>query len=285
MQENKPSVAAPFASILPAEISGWRKSVEDQVFDRDNVFDYMDGAGEIYLAFDFRFVFVREYAKTDAPSLVVEIYQMSSSQDAFGVFTQDTDGDDFKLGQGAIYAGGLLRFWKNTLFVRILADQETPEAKSAVLKLGEIVASSVSEEGEKPSLLSALPSEGLEAKSLRYFHTLISVNAHYFLANVNVLNLSPETEIAMARYDKDGARARLLLIGYPSTERAFDADGRFVEMFLLERFIPDGRPAPKKLENGKFAGVSRQGRFLIIVLDADKKSVLEWLTNKVSMNL
>jgi hypothetical protein len=285
MQEDKPLAAATFASILPQEISGWRKTAEDQVFDRDNIFDYMDGAGESYLAFDFRFVFVREYAKADAPSIVVEIYQLSSSGDAFGVFTQDTDGDEVAVGQGGIYAAGLLRFWKNTLFVRILADRETPEVRDVLMRLGEIIASSVSQDGEKPGLLKALPAEGLEAKSLRYFHTVISLNAHYYLANVNILSLSPETEAALARYSREGSQARLLLVGYPSAESAFNANGRFVEMFLLERFEPEGQPGPKKLENGKFAGIARQGRYLIIVLDADKKSLAGWLLKLVSTNL
>src|SRR4030067_2515703 len=67
---------------LPQEISGWQKSRDDQVFNREDIFDYLDGAGELYLAFDFQFVFVREYAKPEAPAVVVEVYPMSSSADA-----------------------------------------------------------------------------------------------------------------------------------------------------------------------------------------------------------
>jgi len=245
----------------------------------------MDGAGEIYLAFDFQFLFVREYAKLGAPSIVVEIYQMGSSEDSFGMFTQDTDGEEANVGQEAIYAAGLLRFWKDTIFVRILAEKETPEAKSAVMKLGGAIEASITQEGKRPELISVLPAEGLKPKSLRYFHTLISLNSHYYLANVNILNLSPETQVVMVRYEKDGAQARLLLIGYPSAARAFDAYGRFVEMFLLERFIPDVQVQPKKLENGKFAGIVWKDEYLIIILDADTKSLLEWLVKRVSVNL
>jgi hypothetical protein len=286
MQENKPAYSgSAFASVLPAEISGWKTGREDQVFGRDNIFDYMDGGGEVYLAFDFRFLFVREYVKTAAPSIVVEIYQMSSSEDAFGVFTQDTDGDEVKAGQDGLYAGGLLRFWKSDIFVRILADQDTQEAKSTVLKLGGVIEASIIREGKRPQLISVLPAEGLRPKSLRYFHTLISLNAHYYLANVNILSLSPETQAVLARYDKDGAQARLLLVSYPSGEKALDACGRFVEMYLLERFVPGGRVRPKKLENGKFAGIVRKDKYLIITLDADDKALLEWLVKQVSVNL
>ena len=270
---------------LPPEVSGWKTGREDQVFTRDDVFDYMNGGGESYLAYDFQFVFVREYVREDAPSIVVEIYQMSSSEDAFGVSTHDTDGDKFDLGQGAIYAAGLLRFWKDKIFVRILADRETPEAKAVIMQLGTIIVRTISQDGEKPGLVKALPTEGLRPKSLRYFHTLISLNVHYYLANVNILNLSPETQVVMARYKKDGSEARLLLVEYPTVERAVDAHGRFVEMFLLERFEADRKVPPKKLEDGKFAGVARSGKHLIIVIETDKKSVLDWITKTISQNL
>jgi hypothetical protein len=275
----------PLRKALPSEISGWKIGRDDQVFARDDIFDYLDGGGEIYLAFDFQFVFVREYIHADAPTIVVEIYEMSSSPDAFGIFTHDTDGDEVDLGQGAVYAAGLLRFWKGKSFVRIMADRETPEAKSAVMELGVNIAGAIAQEGEKPPLIQALPKEGLLPKSLRYFHTLISLNAHYYLANVNILNLSPETQVVMARYEKDGSRARLLLIEYPAVERAVDAQGRFTEMFLLERYQGGRNVPPKKLEDGKYAGSVRNGKFLIIVVEAEKKSLLEEISRAIAHNL
>jgi len=275
----------PLRQALPPDVSGWKTGREDQVFTRDDVFDYMNGGGEIYLAYDFQFVLVREYVREDAPSIVVEIYQMSSSEDAFGVFTHDTDGDEVELGQEAIYAAGLLRLWKDKIFVRILADRETPEAKAVILELGAKIAASIDQEGDRPGLIKALPAEGLRPKSIRYFHTLISLNAHYYLANVNILNLSPETQVAMARYEIEGSQARLLLVEYPTLEGAFDAHGRFVEIFLLERFEADRKIPPKKLEDGKFAGVVRKGRYMIIVIEAENNTVLEWITETISRNL
>jgi hypothetical protein len=270
---------------LPQEVAGWKRSQDDQVYNRDGIFDYLDGAGELYLAFDFRFVFVREYAKADAPSIVLEVYQMSSSDDAFGIFTQDTDGQEVRLGQDALYAAGLLRFWKDKIFVRIMADRDTPEARDAVMKLGEAIDSAVPEAGPKPEILRNLPVEGLEPPTIRYFHTVISLNSHYFIANANVLNLSPETRVAMARYEKKGARATLILVEYPSADRAYSAYGRFVEMYLLQRFVPEAKVPPLKLDNGKYAGVVREGRNLAIVVEADDKATVEWLLKQASMNL
>jgi hypothetical protein len=285
-QENRiPPAASAFASILPQEIAGWAKSREDEVFTRDNIFDYMDGGGEIYLAYDFQFVFVREYARDNAPSMVVEIYQMSSPGDAFGVFTQDTDGDEVKMGQGAVYAAGLLRFWKNKIFVRILADRETPEVKPVIMDLGAAIARAEKGEGEKPDILDLLPPEGLDLKTLRYFHTLISLNSHYYLASANILGLSPETSAALARYEIAGEKPRVLLVAYPSPGAAESAYAQFVKTYLKEKPLPEGKTIAAKLENEKYASAFRQGRFLILVLEADTPSLCERLSEGISSRL
>ncbi len=247
------------AKALPQEISGWQKNGDDQVYDRADIFDYLAGAGEIYLAFDFRFVFVREYARAEAPSIVVEIYQMSSAADAYGIFTQDRDGREVRVGQDALYGAGLLRFWKDKVFARIMADRETPEAQAAVMKLGGAIDSAIPGTGPRPEILAKLPVEGLNPLTVRFFHTVISLNSHYFMSNVNILNLSPQTRVAMARYGKNGAQGTLILVDYPSEDQAYSAYGRFIEMYLLQRFapgprVPAGRARKQEVRRGGPSG-------------------------------
>src|SRR5512139_2364878 len=270
------------AKALPQEVMGWQKGEEDQAYNRDDIFDYLDGAGELYLAFDFRFVFVKEYTKPDAPSIVVEIYQMSSSADAYGIFTQDTDGQEVRLGQDALYGAGLLRFWKDKVFVRVMADRETPDAKEAVMKLGGAIDAAVPEAGPQPEILGRLPVEGLEPQTVRFFHTVVSLNSYYFMSNVNILNLSPQTQVVMARYKKDGARGTLVFVEYPSEDKAYSAYGRFIEMYLLERFVPDRKFPPVELENKKFAGGVQGGRYLALAVEANDKATAEDLLKRAA---
>src|SRR5208337_2430947 len=140
---------------LPLEVRGWKADGQDKVFTRQTIFDYMDGGGEIYLAYDFQRLLAREYAKADAPRIVAEVYQMASSRDAYGVFTHDNDGQPVSVGQAGLYSAGLLRFWKQRFFVRLQAEDETPEVTTALLALGNRIASEIPQEGKKPSLLTA----------------------------------------------------------------------------------------------------------------------------------
>ncbi len=67
---------------------GWQPRAERRITPA-KIFDYMDGAGELYLAYGFRSLLVRDYAKPGEPKITCELYQMPSSADAFGLFSQD----------------------------------------------------------------------------------------------------------------------------------------------------------------------------------------------------
>lgn len=273
------------ADALPLRIDGWAAEGEDLHFDRNNLFDYMNGAGEIYLAFDFQFLFVREYTRATAPSVVVEIYQMGSSEDAYGLFTQDTDGEAVVCGQDAIYAQGLLRFWKDRIFARILAEKELPATRSVVMKLGEMMAAAIPEEGRRPALLQFLPSSGMKPRTVRFFHTQVSLNSHYYLSSANILNLSPATGALLVDYDVDGEKAKLLLVSYPSSAEASEAAGQFATRYLEKKTWKGQKLVVKEIDKGKWAGVQHEDKYAIIILEAEGRSLCQRLAHEAYQNI
>jgi len=90
---------------VPNEIYGWKAQGEVEIYDRETIFDYIDGAGEIYLLYGFRKVMVFHLAKVDQPTIVVEIFDMGSAEDAFGVFSHAREGEEIGVGQGSEYRG------------------------------------------------------------------------------------------------------------------------------------------------------------------------------------
>jgi len=266
---------------LPTKTAGWVAAGADRYFTRDNIFEYMDGAGEIYLAYDFRRLLVREYEKRAAPRIIAEIYQMSSSEDAYGIFSHDTDGQPVTLGRGAIYAAGLLRFWKDRIFVRLLAGEETAGTKAAVMALGKNIDAALPSAGKKPRLLAALPLPGLLRGSVHYFHTQVSLNAHYFLADSNLLNLSPKTEVVLARYLRSGRKVRLLLCRYADAAEAKAAFEQFNKVYLHDRSAPKLPGRVEKVERGEFVSARWNEAFLILVFEARDPRTCEALTEAV----
>jgi hypothetical protein len=260
---------------LPQEVRGWKTAGSDKVFTRQTIFDYMDGGGEIYLAYDFQRLLAREYARPAAPRIIAEVYQMASSRDAYGIFTHDTDGQPVSLGQMALYSAGLLRFWKGRFFVRLQAEDETPEVKTALMTLGNRVALGIPQEGRKPSLLVALPPQGLIESSVHYFHTPVSLNVHYFLDDSNLLNLNSRTQAILARYQQGSDKPYLLIVRYPRPGDAKAAFDQFSKVYLRES--PTGNAVFRKLEKGQFAGGRREEGALLLVFEGGSRESAEKL--------
>jgi hypothetical protein len=260
---------------LPQQILGWKTDGPDKVFTRQTIFDYMDGGGEIYLAYDFQRLRAREYARPDAPRIVAEVYQMASSRDAYGIFTHDMDGQPVSVGQMALYSAGLLRFWKDRFFVRLQAEDETPEVKTALMSLGDRIASAIPQEGRKPSLLAALPPQGLIQSSIHYFHTSVSLSVHYFLDVSNLLNLNLRTEAILAHYQQSSDKPHLLIVRYPKMGDAKAAFEQFSMVYLRE--TPRGKAVFHKLEKGQFAGGRCKERTLLLVFEAGSRESAEEL--------
>src|SRR5512136_3073062 len=131
--------------VLPSAVAGWTWDGKEARYDARTVFDYIDGAGEMFLAYGFEKLAVRRFEKADQPPLTVECYRMASAEAAFGVFSFERQDEGIGIGQGSEQGGGLLRFWKGRYFVSIFADGEGAEAESAILQLARLTAATIRE--------------------------------------------------------------------------------------------------------------------------------------------
>lgn len=270
--------SSPLRNLLPLTVLGWTPSEEDAVFTRETIFEYMNGAGELYLAYDFDVLLVRQYEKPAAPPIVVELYQMQTSADAYGLFVHDTDGEPVALGAGAFYSAGYAWFWKGNLFGRIMADRETEESKAAVLALGKLITDTFSQDGAPPELLAYLPPDGLLPRTIRYFHTIMALNAHYYLADENLLNLDEQTNVVLATYQQANRNVRLLLVQYPNPDLAQTAFDQFVSGYWQSSSATGSPMVIKQREDAQWGSARRAGAFVILVFEAPDETTCVNLT-------
>ena len=258
---------------LPQQAGAWSARSDDRIFDEKTIFGYINGAAEVYKAYNFRQCLSRRYSLSGGPAIILDIFDMGSSQDAFGVFTHDLDGKKVDIGQEGRLRPGWLSFWKGRFFVSIYAEEESPAAERAVKDLGHRVADKITGTGGKPEFLALLPPEGLRADTIRYLHHPIVLNYHYYLSDDNILNISADTDVALAEYQRANQAARLLLVNYPTREKAGQSQAAF-----LKHYLPDAdKQGAALLEDGKWAAVRGKGNLLAIVLEADSKEFAEEL--------
>jgi hypothetical protein len=269
------------AGFLAGEYDGWRGAGEDRTYDRKTLFRHIDGGAEIYLAYDFRRVLVRTLTRKGEPSLNVEIYDMGTSFDAFGIFSFEREGKELGIGQGSEYGGGLLRFWKDRFFVCAYADRETPAAKKALLGMGTAVARAIKSTGKRPQILDILPADRLEERRIRYFHHHQCLNYHYWLSDANLLNLDGKPEALLADYAGGGGTAHLLLVLYEDAASAEAAGKNFIAAYMPEA----KKTLAARMENGKWTAAALRGAYLSIVFEAPSRDSAEALLESVKRRM
>jgi hypothetical protein len=262
---------------LPMQAGRWSAQTGDRIFDQETIFSYIDGGAEVYKAYNFRQCLSRRYTLSGGPAIILDIFEMGSSEDAYGVFTHDIDGATVDIGQDGRYRPGWLSFWKSRFFVSIYMEEESTAAEQAVKELGRQVADKIAGHGPKPEILSQLPPAGLLKDRIRYLYHPIVLNYHYYISDENILNISVDTDVALAEYQLGNQAAQLLLIKYPTSENAAQSQADF-----LNHYLPDAdKKGAALLENGKWAVIHKKGHLLAIVLEADSREYAELLLKNI----
>ena len=267
----------------PASAEGWKWDGKEEAYGSRAIFDYIDGAGEVYLAYNFKNLIVRQFEKTGHPRIIAELYDMSSSNDAYGIFSLERQDEEAGIGQGSEFGGGLLRFWKGNFFVSVYADGEGPEAGLTILSLGRVIANSIPLTGQTPKLISALPDGkmGLVEKSIRYLHSHILLNQRFFVATQNILNLNSKTEIILAQYLRAGKKIHLLLVRYPDVKEAEAALHSFKRAYMPEGF----ENGLLQTEDKKWTTTKKVNEFVLIVFGAGSEQEGEELVKETEKKI
>jgi len=294
---------------LPRTLGVWTRSEEIRRILPDKIFDYMDGAGELYLGYRFKYLEVAEYSAPGEDQILVELYRMDSSDDAFGLLSGDWGGEPVETdktrmknggpawfpGHRALYGAGLLRIWSDNLYARVMAYRESAQSKEAVLRLGRVITGG-RKSAPAPALVRALPEETGAAFRLRtdrfcYFRSNLVLNSVYFLSTKNILDLDRSAEAVTASYPPaptsvGGRSIQLVLIRYADEKTARNALAHFERVYLPEKRIS----APKTssgsegfwhIEDG-WMGCARSGRVLALVFECpDRTAAVELVSDSI----
>jgi hypothetical protein len=236
MTQNDPLVSV--QARLPRAVGAWTAVESTERYDPQTIFSYIDGHAEVYLAYGMQGCLARRYlpSKGDV-AIVLDVFFMASSEDAYGVFTHDQEGDPVSLGQAALVRANWLSFWKGRFYVSVYAEDEADGSQDAVVELGRLVDQAIAEEGRRPALLECLPQEGLDPKSVRYFHDRQLLLYHVPGLRGHPLASNGRHPTILARYFRGGARALLLIAehGNLDSARAAEAAALLNEDFAAAR--------------------------------------------------
>lgn len=170
-----PKVAILLLALLPKPdaATGWAWREQPRTYAPDALYEYIDGAADLYRSYGFREVAVADYVKGEGDDgwVTVDVYDMGAPLHAFGIYGSERppDVEPFPAGAQGYESEGLIAFWQGDYYVKVmLIDGEDMDAARS---LARATAEHLPGAAEMPAELTRLPIEGRVAGSERYVKT------------------------------------------------------------------------------------------------------------------
>jgi hypothetical protein len=206
-------------------IDGWEKPDEVDVYVPDNLWDIINGAADVFMAYDFQTLYWGEYTKSSDSDIyiVLEIYRQGDPVNAFGVYSQERPRSPqlIDIGVQGYNLPGVLHFFVADCYVKIRSHDRSEETAMAMEKIARHVSDAIDSDPSFPAQLSILPEEN----KVRFSEEFINTNflGHPFLSRAFV-----------STYEIEGERFNLFMIDTESREKSREMLSKYYEFSKQE---------------------------------------------------
>ena len=238
-------------ALIP-KIDGWTATETPRSFFPDTLYEYIDGAAESYIGYDFKELVVAEFAKAGTQaSLTLEIYDMGNDLNAFGIYSAERfpDNKTVDIGTHGYIEGEVLNFIAGTDYVKLLCFNGGDATASILEAFARKVAAAAGTKGAIPALFSVFPKDGLVPNSEKYIRR--NVFGFEFLGNGYLVS-----------YKTDGVEFEGFVI-----ELEKGQDPAVLMKRLLDFFAGDGQTVEPLLSGHRVRNKYAQNMYLGIAGD------------------
>jgi len=241
------------ARLLPQLAEAGTVTAGERQFYSFDLYRYIDGAADGFLAFDMIAMVHQEY-KAKVVDITVDIYDMGKPLNAFGIYSAERSPNYHFLSLGAEgYASDfILNFFQSEFYVKLSAFSNDGKSVPDLAPLAQAICAKIGGEKLLPAALSILPAKHRLAHSEKFVGK--APLGHEFL--------SPAIE---ATYLIDGKQVILLI------SKASDAAGAGQRADQLrDYFLKSGKVAPApNLVPGGFRGSNQYDGEIVFFLRGD----------------
>ena len=198
-----------YEKLFPA-VAGWEMTGDIDVYDWESLWDIINGAAELYYAYDFQEMYWGRYSNPDDDGtyIVMEIYRQGNPVMAFGVYSQERPRPPrlVEVGAEGFAAPGALHFFVSDLYVRMRSHDTSPEIAETMENLARKVSDIVEARPTFPEITRKLPAHGRVPFSEQFIQT--NFLGHSFLSGAFV-----------SSYEISGKRFNLFVIEHENGEQ------------------------------------------------------------------
>ena len=161
-------------------LKGFKTVTDYPVYVPDNLWDFINGAADNYLAYEFIDLHVAEYKK-GKEVIKLEIYRHEDNTMAFGIYSSERSPSfSFgKIGAQGYIVDGAINFFKGNYYVKIRTYSKKPKILQAAESLAYRTADLLEGNSGLPGVLSRFPAEGKKDNEETFINR--SVLGHSFL--------------------------------------------------------------------------------------------------------
>lgn len=168
------------AQQLFPEMKGYKTFDEYPVYTPEDLWDYINGAADGYLALGFTDLQIREYVRGKS-KIKAEIYRFGDDSQAFGMYSMERSPGYYfiKVGVQGYSEQGLVHFYKDRYYVKLMTHSGSEKVNSRMRELASLISGRIEGSSDFPALLGLFPAEGRLDNEETYL--LESVLGHGFL--------------------------------------------------------------------------------------------------------
>jgi hypothetical protein len=207
---------------LPDRAADWARAPQIRMFNAGDLWEYIDGGADQYLAFGFQDLAVTQYtSRTTRTVVTAEIYRMAEPVGAFGIYRQEVNpkARPVALGVEGRASSNTIRFWTGAFYVKLTTPPgggRMPELEA----LGAAIGKGLGPPGALPAQVAWFPPAGLLPDSIKYIPA-------------DALGQAAFTHAFEARYEHPGEPSTALVVPFASDTAAAAALARY-EAFLAK---------------------------------------------------
>ena len=158
--------------LLPASDwkTGWEWESAPMYFYPENLFEYINGSADLYLAYGFQALATIGFLDEQDVSVLLDIYDMGTPLNAFGIYSnyRNPESTFEPLGTEATVSDYHIRFYQGQYVVDLNTSDASEAALDFMRKLAREISSRIDAPKEAPQILSLLPPKNLIDKTQKY---------------------------------------------------------------------------------------------------------------------
>ena len=214
------------------EVKGWGQSGELQTYIPGTLFEYINGAADLYLAYDFQELKVAEYQNDEKASVTVDIYQHGTPIQAFGIYSEERlpSATFMDVGVEGYIEKNILNFLTGSYYVKISGYNTGARDQEILLTFAKKIAENLGEKGTLPEILTAFPPEGKMKNSERFI-------------SKKFLGYSFLHSAFTADYDLSGRNFKLFIIQGEDQRECKD---------MIQKYLEQTAKTDKSIEEGRY---------------------------------